>query len=90
MTSNNLPTYIESETDQLLEAELHKDFNDLQNYAYNYRNYLLNDPQFRVFEATYVIHCTLNSVLLQLTIPTSDRNVQAVRKLCTLQRTNFP
>ena len=81
MTSNNLPTYIESETNQVIEAAFRKNFDELRNYAYDRGNYLLDDPLFRLFEAMYTTSSTLNSVLQELTISTSDQNVKAVRKL---------
>jgi hypothetical protein len=89
MTSNNLPTYVESETNLVIETALRKNLDDLRNYAYDRGNYLLDDPLFRLFEATYTTSNTLDSVLQELTIPTSDQNIKAIRKLRGLQRVNY-
>ena len=89
MSSNNLPTYIESETDQFLDTLLQTDFEALQTYAYNYGNYLLEDPLYQIFETTYTTSHILNSTLLQFTTPIADCNVQAIRKLRNLQKSNL-
>ena len=85
----HLPTYIQSETDHILETAIQNNFDTLQNYAYNHGNYLLEDPQFRIFETTHVTNLTLSSILLQFTAPIADQNIQAMRRLRTLQRSNL-
>ena len=89
MPHNTLPTYIESETDHILETTPQTDFESLQSYAYNYGNYLLDDPQYRVFETTYITSRILTTTLLEFTSPFAEQNVQAIRGLRVLQRSNL-
>ena len=89
MSSNQLPIYIESETDQLLETTLQMDFNTLQSYAYNYGNYLLDDPHYKIFELAYTNSRILSSTLLKFTSPVAEQNTQAIRWLHILQRSNL-
>ena len=89
MSSNTLPSYIESETDQILETALEKDFETLQTYAYNYGNYLLDDPLYRSFELAHTNSRILISILLEFTTHFANRNIEAIKRLRTLQRTNL-
>lgn len=64
-------------------------FNTLLAYASTHGTYLLQDSQYRIFETTFENSQTINSILLQFTTPIAVRNVQAIRRLRTLQISNF-
>ena len=64
-------------------------FDDLQTYAHTYGTYLLQISQYRMFEMAYSNSQTLNLSLSQFTVPIANRNIEAIRRLRSLQILNL-
>src|SRR5277367_1399155 len=64
-------------------------FHDLLAYASTHGAYLLQDSQYQLFDITYENSRNLNSILVQFTIPIATRNVQAIRRLRSIQISNL-
>src|SRR5271155_1373968 len=82
MSSSPLPPPYEEATDI-------SRFDNLLTYASTHGTYLLQDSLFKMFEMSYSNSQTLNLSLSEITIPTAAQNIQAIRRLCSLQILNL-
>ena len=64
-------------------------FDNLLAYASTRGTYLLQDSQFKMFEMSYSNSQALNLSLSEMTIPIAAQNLQAIRRLRSLQILNL-